>query len=326
MNLNDFQLPKEVNRDESSFEEGYGKFVIKPLERGFGLTLGNALRRTLLSSIQGAAITSIKIEGILHEFTTIPGVVEDVAEIILNLKEVKIKYHAKQPKLLNLELSGKESFTASDLQVDPDIEILNPSHYIATMSSDAVIKMEFEVGLGKGYVPAEMNKKPDQAIGTIPIDSLFSPVRKVLYSVGDVRVGQRTDYDNLEIEVWTDGSILPDDAMAHAAKILKEHLQVFINFDEKPVDAQQVEEDEETVRIRKLLNMSVKEMELSVRSNNCLNAANIKTIGDLVTKGEAEMLKYRNFGRKSLSELNEILGKLGLNFGMETEKYLKKEE
>lgn len=328
MNLQDFQLPKAIERDEATFSDTYGKFMVQPLERGFGLTVGNALRRVLLSSIQGASITSVKIEGVLHEFAAIPGVVEDVTEVILALKGVRIKYHAAHPKTIAVEVKNKKVITAADLQVDPDIEILNPEHHIATIEEKTTVKMELEVNVGKGYVPAELNKKPEQSIGFIAMDALFSPVKKVNYTVENVRVGQRTDYDKIVLEIWTDGSIMPDDALAYAAKILKDHLQVFINFKEEPQQEVKEEVDEETKRIRNLLNMSVKELELSVRSANCLNAANIKTIGDLVARGEQEMLKYRNFGRKSLSELNEILAKLGLSFGMDVEKYLgkKKEE
>jgi DNA-directed RNA polymerase subunit alpha len=328
MNLKDFQLPKAIERDEATFSDTYGKFIVQPLERGFGLTVGNALRRVLLSSIQGAAITSVKIDGVLHEFATIPGVVEDVTEIVLALKGVRIKYHAAHPKTISVEVKNKKEITAADLQVDPDVEILNPEHHIATLEEKLTIKMELEVNVGKGYVSAELNKKLEQAIGFIAIDALFSPIKKVNYTVENVRVGQRTDYDKIILEIWTDGSIMPDDALAYAAKILKDHLQVFINFKEEPQQEVKEEVDEETKRIRNLLNMSVKELELSVRSANCLNAASIKTIGDLVARGEQEMLKYRNFGRKSLSELNEILAKLGLSFGMDVEKYLgkKKEE
>jgi DNA-directed RNA polymerase subunit alpha len=328
MNIKGFQLPKAMERDEATFTDTYGKFFIQPLERGFGLTIGNALRRVLLSSLQGAAITAIKIDGVLHEFASIPGVVEDVTEIVLALKGVRIKYHAVHPKTVSLELKNKKEITAADLQVDPDIEILNPTHHIATLDEKITFKMEFEVGVGKGYVPAELNKKPDQPLGTVALDALFSPIRKVNYTVDNVRVGQRTDYDKLILEVWTDGSVMPDDAVAFAAKLLKDHLQILINFKEEAEQEVKEEVDEETKRIRNLLNMSVKELELSVRSANCLNAANIRTIGDLVARGEQEMLKYRNFGRKSLSELNEILAKLGLSFGMDVEKYLgkKKEE
>jgi len=324
MNLKNFQLPKTVERDEATFSDNYGTFSIQPLEKGYGLTLGNTLRRVLLSSIEGAAITSIKFDGVMHEFSTIPGVIEDVAEIVLNLKGVRIKYHASHAKTLSIDMKDKEKFVAGDLQVDSDIEILNPDHHIATLEKNKTLKFEFDVDMGRGFQPSEANKKADQSIGTIAIDSLYSPVIKVNYKVSNVRVGQRTDFDSLELKIWTDGSILPDDALAQAAKIFKEHLQIFINFEEQPFDAAKEEEDEEVVRVRNMLNMSVKELELSVRSNNCLNAANIKTLGDLVRKSEPEMLKYRNFGRKSLSELNEILGKLGISFGMDVEKYLGK--
>lgn len=322
MNLKNFQLPKAIEREEDSFTDLFGKFFIQPMERGFGITVGNSLRRVLLSSIEGAAFTSIKIDGVVHEYGTVPGMVEDVTELILALKLVRIKYHGTQSKIISVEVKGKDEFTAADLQVDADVEILNPEHHIATIDPEKSVKIELELNVGRGFVGSEFNKMPDAPIGTIAIDALYSPVLKVNYNVENVRVGQKTDYDKLVLDVHTDGSILPDDAVAHAAKILKDHLQIFINFKEEPEEEEVEEVDEETKRIRNLLNMSCKELELSVRSANCLNAANIKSIGELVVRGEQEMLKYRNFGRKSLSELNEILGKLGLSFGMDMDRYL----
>lgn len=320
------QMPKGVETEESTFSGRYGKFIVQPLERGFSHTLGNALRRVLLSSLQGAAITSVKVDGVLHEFSTIPGVVEDITEIVLNLKEVRIRLDGNSPKKVAIGARGRGELKAGDLQTDDDFKILNPEHHVATLAEDADLRMELTIGTGRGYVPAEQNKRPDQPIGTIPIDSIFTPITKVNYRVEDVRVGQRTDYDKLILEVWTDGSIAPDDAVAFAAKIIKDHLMLFINFEEEPMEVETEEVDEEVLRIRNLLEMSVDELELSVRASNCLRAAKIKTLGDLVQKTEADMLKYRNFGRKSLSELDSILRELGLSFGMDVKKYLEEEE
>jgi DNA-directed RNA polymerase subunit alpha len=317
-------MPKGVELDESTFSDRYGKFIAEPLERGFGNTLGNALRRVLLSSLQGAAITSLKIDNVLHEFSTITGVAEDVTEIVLNLKEVRIKLHTNHTKKVVVERTGKGELTAGDFQTDTDIEVLNPDHHIATLDEDADLRMEVTMGAGRGYIPAELNKKQDQPIGTIPLDSIFTPVTKVNYIVENTRVGQRIDYDKLILEIWTDGTITPDDALSTAARILRDHLKLFISFEEEPEEVDVEEVDEETVRIRNLLKMSVDELELSVRSNNCLKAAEIKTLKDLVQKTEAEMLKYRNFGRKSLQELNEILSNYGLSFGMNIQRYLDK--
>ena len=326
MNWLNFKMPEGVEIDESTYSNKYGKFVLQPLERGFGTTLGNSLRRVLLSSLPGAAITSIRIDGILHEFSTIPGMVEDVTEMILNLKQVRIKLINKRPDKVVLELKGPKEFKAGDIaNGTTDFEILNPDLHIATLNDEADFRMELKIGRGKGYVPAEENKLPDQPIGTIPIDAIFSPVTKVSYVVENTRVGQKVDYERLILEVNTDGSITPDDAVTYAAKILRDHIQLFINFDIEPEPEEEPDIDEEVVRIRKLLKMSVDELELSVRSHNCLMAANIKTIGDLVRRDEQEMLKFRNFGRKSLSELSKILEEKGLHFGMDVDKYLKSE-
>ena len=322
MKWKNLQMPKAVEVDETTFSDSYGKFVVQPLERGFGVTLGSALRRILLSSIQGAAIKAIKIDGVQHEFSTIPHIVEDVPEIILNLKEVYVKLYADDDKTLLVETSGKGGLTARDLMNDPDIEIMNPDHHIVTLGDDARFRAEITIGHGRGYVPAEENKLSDQSIGTIPMDSIFSPIRKVNYSVDAARVGRRTDYDKLMLEVLTNGTIRPDDAVSYAAKILKDHLELFINFEEEV--EQVVEEDhadEDRRRVAKLLRMRVDELELSVRSANCLRAAGIETLKDLVQRSESEMLKYRNFGRKSLNELNDILKELGLSFGMDISKY-----
>lgn len=326
MNWPNFRMPESIELDESSYTNTYGEFTVQPLERGFGVTIGNALRRVLLSSLPGAAITSIRLEGILHEFSTIPGVVEDVAEIILNLKQVRFKLISKRPDKVVLDLEGPKDFKAIDIQDGTtDFEILNPDLHIATLGKDAKFRAELKIGRGKGYVPAEENKLPDQPIGTIPIDSIFSPVTSASFKVENTRVGQKIDYERLTLEIKTDGSITPDDALTYAGKILKDHIQLFINFDIEPEHEDSPEIDEEMLRIRKLLKMGVDELELSVRSHNCLMAANIKTIGDLVKRDEQEMLKFRNFGRKSLSELTKILEEKGLYFGMDVDKYLKSE-
>lgn len=319
-------MPESIELDEATYTNTYGKFAVQPLEKGFGTTIGNALRRVLLSSLQGAAITMIRVDRVFHEFSTIEGVVEDVATMILNLKEVRIKLLNKKPEKISLHLVGPREFKAGDLQNGTtDFEILNPEKHIATLNADADINMEIKIGKGKGYVTAEENKLPDQPIGTIPIDSIFSPIMNVKYNVEKTRVGQRIEYEKLVMEIETDGSITPDDALTYAGKILKDHIQLFINFDIEPEEEITSEIDEEALRIKKLLKMSVDELELSVRSHNCLMAANIKTISDLVRRDEQEMLKFRNFGRKSLTELTKILEEKGLYFGMDVDKYLKSE-
>jgi DNA-directed RNA polymerase subunit alpha len=314
-------MPKGVELDEGTATESYGKFVIEPLERGFGVTLGNALRRVLLSALQGAAITAIRIEGVMHEFGTIPGVVEDVIEIVLNFKEIRLKLHADRYKRMVLDVGKKGEVKAGDIQTDADVEILNPNHHLFTLTEDTKVHIDIDIGCGRGYVTGEQNKRPDQALGTIPIDSIYTPVTKVNYTVDNTRVGRRTDYDKLTIDISTDTSLTPLNALNFAAKILKDHLQLFITFEKEPEMAPEEEIDEETIRIRNLLKMKVDELELSVRSSNCLKAADIKTLEDLVQKSEADMLKYRNFGRKSLSELQGILDKLGLQFGMDIRKF-----
>ncbi|MBI4553031.1 MAG: DNA-directed RNA polymerase subunit alpha [Candidatus Latescibacteria bacterium] len=321
MKLKNFQMPKGVTVDDAALNSRYGRFAVEPLERGFGTTVGNALRRVLLSSLPGAGVTAVRIDGVPHEFTTIPNVVEDVTEIILNLKEIRLILHVDHPKVLLLEAEGKGEVTALDIQTDADVEILNPDLHIATLDEGGRLRMEIHVAGGRGYALAEQNKDPGQPIGVIPLDSIFTPVTKVNYHVENTRVGQRTDYDRLVLEVWTDGSIQPKDALSAAASILKDHLQLFIGAHEEPVTTMDEEVDEEVERIRNLLRMNVEELELSVRSSNCLRAAEIKTLADLVQKSEAEMLKYRNFGRKSLTELNQILSDLGLSFGMKIERY-----
>lgn len=327
MGLPNFQMPESIELDESTYTNTHGRFIVQPLERGFGVTIGNAFRRVLLSSLPGAAITSIRVDGVNHEFSTIKGVVEDVSQIILNIKQVRLKLLNKRPDKVVVDLKGPKAFEAGDLQfASKDFEVLNPKLHLATLNQEADFRLELRIGRGRGYVPADENKMPDQPLGTIPIDAIFTPIRQVSYKVDNTRVGQRTDYEKLIIEIDTDGSITPDDALTYAGKILKDHIQLFINFDIEQEEEVETEVDEEVLRIRKLLKMSVDELELSVRSHNCLMAANIRSIGDLVRRDESEMLKFRNFGRKSLSELQKILEEKGLEFGMDVDKYLKEDE
>lgn len=321
MKLEGLQMPRLVEIDKDSLSETYGQFVVQPLERGFGVTLGHALRRVLLSSIQGAAIKRVSIEGVQHEFSVIGGVREDVPEIILNLKEVAIRYSGEEERILHIVRTEPGELLAKDLAVDPSMQIINPDLHIATLSENATLKMELTVGRGRGYVFAEDNKAPDQPIGTIPLDANFSPVIKVQYDIENARVGRRTDYDRLTMQVWTDGSIHPEDAVAQAARIVTEHLNLFISFEEEPEEVEEREVDEETKRVAKLLAMPVDELELSVRSANCLRAAGITYLRELVSRSESEMLKYRNFGRKSLTELGEILDTLNLSWGMDIAPY-----
>ncbi|MBZ0183905.1 MAG: DNA-directed RNA polymerase subunit alpha [Melioribacteraceae bacterium] len=319
------KMPDGVVLDEANASSTYGKFTVQPLERGFGVTLGNSLRRVLLSSLTGAAITAIKVDGVLHEFTNIPGVVEDVTELILNLKKVRFRVINKKTSKIELTLVGPAQFKASDLQnACPDIEILNPNQHLATLNQDAKVVMELRFGFGKGYVPANEQKIADQTIGLIPIDSIFTPIVNAKYDVTNVRIGERNDFEKLVLEVVTDGSITPEDALSSASKILKDHINMFINFDVEPEEEKvESEKDLEFERVKKILLTSVDDLELSVRSHNCLKAANIKTLGDLVRKDESEMLKFRNFGRKSLSELIEIVENYNLEFGMDVDKYIK---
>ena len=320
MKWKNLQMPKGLQADTGNSDR-YGKFTLEPLERGFGTTLGNALRRVLLSSLQGAAITSVRIEGVLHEFSTLPGVIEDVTEIVLNLKQVRLKLHGDGPKKGVFEMRGKGEVRAGDLQVDAEVEVLNKELHVATLNRDGDLRMEVEINGGRGYVSADQHSSADRPIGVIPIDSLFSPVTKVNYTVEATRLGQRIDYDKLTLEVWTDGSILPNDAVSMSAKILRDHFSLLISFEEEPQQEEEAAVDEDKVRIRRQLDKSVEELELSVRSSNCLRAAEIKTIGELVQKGEAEMLKFRNFGRKSLKEIQDILAEMGLHFGMDVSPY-----
>ncbi len=317
-NWRDLIRPRTLELEERS--DTYGKFVCEPLERGFGITLGNSLRRILLSSLQGAAITAIKIESALHEFTTLPDVVEDVTDIVLNLKEVLLRMQDSKPKVVRLDKEVEGKVTARDIALVEGVEVLNPDHPICTLSRGGKIHMELHIGMGRGYVPAERNKTPNMGVGTIPIDSLFSPVKKVNYTVTNARVGQQTDFDKLTLEVWTNGAIRPDDALAFAAKILKEQLTIFINFEEQPEPVESpVNEEQE--KLNENLWRTVDELELSVRSANCLQNANIKYIGELVQRTEAEMLKTKNFGRKSLKEIKEILATMGLSLGMKLDNW-----
>ena len=321
MKWKSLQMPKDIQIEEASLTDRYSKFTIEPLERGFGTTLGNALRRTLLSSIQGAAPVALRIDGVLHGISTIDGVYEDLTEIVLNVKRMRLKLLGDEPKTLRLEANQRGELTSGDIKTDGDIQIMNPDLRIAQLTEDTEFKMEIDVGIGRSWVPAEQNKRPDAPVGTIFLDSMFSPVQKVNFEVENTRVGQRTDYDRLILEIWTDGSLTPEDALCYASKTLKDHLQLFIKLEEELEMAEEVVVDEETLKIRNLLNTKVDELELSVRSSNCLRAANIQTLEDLVQKTESEMLKYRNFGRKSLTELNTVLAELGLSFGMDVSKY-----
>ena len=312
--------PRRIEIDQDSYTNSYGKFVCEPLERGFGITIGNSLRRILLSSLQGAAVVSVSIEGVRHEFTTIPGVIEDVTDIILNLKEVKLKLLNVEEAVIRIAREGEGEVKAGDIDTDGLVEILNPEKHIATLNKEAKLNMEMVVKSGKGYVPAEKSKNKDTAIGYVPIDAIFSPIQKVNYVVTNARVAQITDYDKLTLEVWTDGSIVPEDAVAYAAKILKEQMTPFINFEEEPEPLEEEEEEVEE-KLNENLFRPVSELELSVRSANCLKNANISLIGELVQKTEAEMLKTKNFGRKSLNEIKSILEEMGLHLGMKLDSF-----
>ena len=316
----DFEMPSRVECDEATYSPTYGKFVVEPFERGYGTTVGNSLRRVLLSSLEGAAITSVKFDGVLHEFSSVPGVVEDTAEIIMNVKHLVLKSHIRSPKTLTISLDKKGEITAQQIETDETVEILNPDLHIATLTKPSKFHLEMEMGIGRGYVPAERNRKESQAIGVIPVDSLFSPVKKVNFSVENTRVGQMTDYDRLILEVWTNGSMNPKEALLTAAHIFQKHLDVFTVFGNVP--AQESEEEEEALSpdVIEKLRMPVTELELSVRAGNCLREAKIKTIADLVQRAEPEMLKFRNFGKKSLAEIQEILKTMGLSLGMKLDR------
>lgn len=316
--LGRFEMPKRVVKDESVSTDTYGKFTAEPFEAGYGRTIGNSMRRVLLSSLEGTAISSVKITGAPHEFCTLPGVREDVTDIVLNLKKVLLKSYSRDPQHLKISVTGPGEVTAGDIVTSDHVEILNPDHHIATLDVDGVFEAEFETRVGRGYCPAENNKEEEQEIGLIPIDSLFSPVSRVKYDVVDCRVGRRTDYDKLIIEIWTDGRVTPDDALTLSAAILRHHLDVFVSYDKDLIEFEASEKqiDIEKEELRKKLNISVNEIELSVRAANCLNNANITTVGELAQKTEAEMLKYRNFGKKSLNEIKQKIIDMGLSLGM----------
>ena len=315
-------MPKEIVNDMSSATENYSRFSIEPLERGYGVTLGNSLRRVLLSSIQGAAVVSIRIGGCLHEFSTIDGVYEDVTEIVLNVKKLIARMHGDDRVTISLKTDKKGPITAGMFEGSPDLEILSTDLHICELTEDRDFEMEIDIDSGRGYHIAAMNSREDAPVGTVYVDSLFSPVTKVSYLTENTRVGQRTDFDRLIIELNTDGSITPEDALSYAAKLMKDHLQLFIHMDEEIMVEEEPEEDEEVVRVRTLLKTRVDELELSVRSSNCLRAANIQTLSELVTKSESEMLKYRNFGRKSLNEIGSLLEQMELHFGMDISSFM----
>lgn len=317
-------MPKEIVTNQSNPDEGYARFVIEPLERGFGATIGHVLRRVLLSSIQGGAPVALRIEGVLHEFGAIEGVYEDITDIILNLKKVRVRFNADERRTLHLKVDTKGKVTAGMIEANPDVEILNPDLHLFELIENREVVMEIDIDYGRGYVLAEHNKRDDAPVGTIFLDSLFSPIIKVNYEIENTRVGQKTDYDRLLLDIWADRSTTPEDSLSFAAKIIKDHMQLFIHIDEAMEIAEEEEEDEEIIRIRNLLKTRVDELELSVRSSNCLRAANIQTLGELVSKTESEMLKYRNFGRKSLNELTTILEELGLSFGMDVSPFVEK--
>lgn len=315
-------MPKEVVNDQSSSTDNYSRFIIEPLERGYGITLGAALRRVLLSSIQGAAVVAIRINGVLHEFATVPGVYEDVTNIVLNVKKIIPILHGDGRRTLRLKATNKGPVTAGMFGGDTEVEILNQDLKICELTDNIEFEMEIDIDSGQGYLNAESNRWEDAPAGTIFVDALFSPVTKVAFQVENTRVGQKTDFDRLILELTTNGAISPEDGLSYAGKLLKDHLQLFIHMDEDVMVEEEPEEDEEVVRVRNLLRTRVDELELSVRSSNCLRSANIQTLEDLVTKSEAEMLKYRNFGRKSLNEIGTLLEEMNLSFGMDISKYM----
>jgi DNA-directed RNA polymerase subunit alpha len=313
-----FQKPKRLEADAATLTSTYGKFTAQPFERGFGTTIGNALRRILLSSIEGAAITAVKIDGVLHEFSSVPGVVEDTTDIILNLKQVPFRVHSDHPETLQISADGPGTVKAGDIQGGANVEILDPEMRVAILSEEGKLNMEMRLKRGRGYVTADRNFDDDLGIGYIPLDSVHSPVRKVNYTVEDARLGQTTDFDKLTLEVWTNGAVAPQDAVAMAAKLLKDHMAIFINFEEAAEEELEFPTTEDE-RLYEQLGRSVDELELSVRSYNCLKNADIRTIGDLVTRSETEMLKTKNFGRKSLNEIKDILAEMGMSLGMEVD-------
>ncbi len=316
--LDRFELPNRLTKNEETETDLYAQFIAEPFEGGYGHTIGNSLRRVLLSSLEGAAITSVRIAGVQHEFSSLPGCVEDVTDIILNLKKVKFKHHGKEPRVLTIKAEKEGVITAADINDDNLYEVVNKDQIICTLDRKVKFDCEFEIKVGRGFSTGDENKRKDMPIGVIAIDSIFSPVVRVKYAVEATRVGQMTDYDKLLLDIWTDGRVEPADALLQASAILRHHLDVFVNYDENAVDFEEApaEQSEENAALKKLLNMSVNEIELSVRAANCLNNANITTVGQLATKTEAEMLKYRNFGKKSLNEIKDKLVELGLGLGM----------
>ena len=316
--LGRFEMPKQVTKEESASTDTYGRFYAEPFEAGYGRTMGNSLRRVLLSSLEGAAVSSIKIKGAPHEFCSLNGVLEDVTDIILNIKQLLFKSYSRETQTVKIKVKGPGEVTAADIQSGEAVEVLNPDFKICTLAEDGEFEAEMEVRIGRGYCPAELNKKENQEIGVIPVDCLFSPVRRVKYAVENTRVGRRTDYDKLVIEIWTDGRVTPDDALTMSAAILRHHLDVFVSYDKDLIEFEESEKqiDQEKEELRKKLNISVNEIELSVRAANCLNNANITTVGELAQKTEAEMLKYRNFGKKSLNEIKAKIMEMGLSLGM----------
>ncbi|MDP1853132.1 MAG: DNA-directed RNA polymerase subunit alpha [Candidatus Omnitrophota bacterium] len=323
----DFQMPKRLECDEATYTPTYGKFIAEPFERGYGVTLGNSLRRVLLSSIEGSAVTSVKIEGVSHEFSTISGVSEDVTDIILNIKQLVLRSYAKTPKTIYIKADKKREVKAGDIVTDETIEILNPDLHIVTLTENTKFNVEMEVGRGRGYVTSEVNKKDSQRIGVIAVDSIFAPVRNVNFYVESTRVGQRTDYDKLILEITTNGSISPKDALLYASNILQRHLDVFVNFGQLPEEEEEEALSSEEQALYEKLKLPISELELSVRSSNCLKETNIKTIGDLVRRTEADLLGLRNFGKKSLTEISELIVSLGLTLGMDVDlKKIKKEK
>jgi len=323
----DFQMPKRLDCDESAYTDTYGKFIAEPFEKGYGVTLGNSLRRILLSSIEGSAVVSIKVDGVRHEYSTIPGLIESVAEIILNIKQLVIRSHSKVPKTVYIKAAKKGEVTAADIICDETVEVLNPDLHLATLSRDTHFYMEMEVARGRGYVPAENNKK-EGIVDSIAVDSIFTPIKKVNYNVENTRVGQRTDYDRLIVEIWTNGGINPKEAMLYGANIMQRHLDVFVSYGQLPEEEEEEEEiSAEEQALYEKLRLPISELELSVRSANCLKDANIKTIAELVRKTESELLTFRNFGKKSLTEINDLLRVMNMNLGMKIDmKKLRKKD
>ena len=317
--MKNFEMPKKLMLEESTVKLTYGRFFAEPFERGYGMTVGSSLRRVLISSIEGTAVTSVKFQGVHHEFSSITGVVEDVPQIILNIKKLILRSHFKNPKPMFIAVEKKGEILAKDIKTDETVEIINPDLHLATLTKNVKFNLEMEVARGRGYVPAERNKREGQPIGVIPVDSIFTPVKKVNFAVENTRVGQITDYDKLILDVWTNGAISPKDALLYASNVLQRHLDIFVGFGKLPEEEEAEEETEADRLFKEKLKMPISELELSVRSSNCLREARIKTIGDLVKKTELEMLKYRNFGKKSLAEINKILIDMGLSLGMKTQ-------